>query len=56
MIMLYGFINSPMSSLRSLQIGDIIVVAAGCNEGKAAPELPDPADIPETAILADYFW
>lgn len=43
-------------SSRCLQIGDTVVVAAGRDEGKAAPELPDPADIPETAILADYFW
>ncbi|KAG0703678.1 S-adenosyl-L-methionine-dependent methyltransferase, partial [Suillus ampliporus] len=37
-------------------IGDTIVVAAGRDQWMPAPELPVPADIPETATLADYFW
>ncbi|KAG1742724.1 S-adenosyl-L-methionine-dependent methyltransferase [Suillus paluster] len=38
-------------------IGDTIVVVIGHgNEWMPPPELPDPADIPDTATLADYFW
>ncbi|KAH7927250.1 S-adenosyl-L-methionine-dependent methyltransferase [Leucogyrophana mollusca] len=37
-------------------LGDVILVSIGQNEGRAAPNIPDPRDIPPNATLADYFW
>ncbi|TFY73656.1 hypothetical protein EWM64_g10356, partial [Hericium alpestre] len=40
-------------------VGDVIVVPIGKDEatGKTGPDLPDhPRDVPEDAMIADYFW